>query len=114
MSVTAHISKPTALQAADILLRWPRAAPLAALVSGGDVRAQNSWSIFAAPRESVVIDGTLSVEQAIERTRIATHRLIRMQASWFRADDPRIEWVAGTDGAAAVAALERAAQPPVP
>ena len=50
MSVTAHISKPTALQAADILLRWPRAAPLAALVAGGDVRAQNSWSIFAAPR----------------------------------------------------------------
>ena len=78
MSVTAHISKPTALQAADILLRWPRAAPLAALVSGGDVRAQNSWSIFAAPRESVVIDGTLSAPDAVAALEAALARTPRI------------------------------------
>ena len=60
------------------------------------------------------IDGVLSEAEAIARTRIATHRLIRMQANWFRADDPRIEWVDGADVGGAVAALERAARPPVP
>jgi tRNA dimethylallyltransferase len=52
-----------------------------------------------------VIDGTLTPEEAIRRTQIETHRLIRMQANWFREDDPRIEWVDGrrmADVAAAV------------
>ena len=61
-----------------------------------------------------VIDGTLSEAEAIRQTQIATHRLIRMQAAWFRLDDPRIEWVPGDDLEAAVAAVERAARAPVP
>lgn len=61
-----------------------------------------------------VIDGLLGEEEAIRQTQIATHRLIRMQAAWFRLDDPRIDWVAGDDREAAVAAVERAAHAPVP
>ncbi len=61
-----------------------------------------------------VLDGTLSEAEAVRQTQIATHRLIRMQAAWFRLDDPRIEWVPGGDIAAAVGAVERAARPPVP
>jgi tRNA dimethylallyltransferase len=61
-----------------------------------------------------VIDGTLTVEQAVARACTETHRLIRMQANWFREDDPRIEWVDGADAEGAVAALERAARPPLP
>jgi len=61
-----------------------------------------------------VIDGTLSEAEAIRQTQIATHRLIRMQAAWFRLDDPRIEWVPGEDLEAARAAVERAGRPPVP
>lgn len=61
-----------------------------------------------------VIDGRLSEAEAIRQTQIATHRLIRMQAAWFRLDDPRIEWVPGDDIEAAVAAVERAARAPVP
>ena len=60
-----------------------------------------------------VLDGECDEAEAIRRTRIATHRLIRMQATWFREDDPRIEWVDGADVEAAVAAIERAAQRPV-
>ncbi len=41
--------------------------------------------------------GEWDLATAIERTKIATHRLIRMQAAWFRADDPRIQWVPGDD-----------------
>lgn len=61
-----------------------------------------------------VSDGELSLEEAVERTRASTHRLIRMQATWFRADDPRIAWVDGSDLAALVAAVEAAARAPVP
>ena len=55
-----------------------------------------------------VLDGECDRAEAIRRTCIATHRLIRMQAAWFREDDPRIEWVDGADMAAAVTAIERA------
>jgi tRNA dimethylallyltransferase len=57
-----------------------------------------------------VIDGELSVEQAIERTQHATHRLVRMQANWFGMHDPRIEWVDGSDLDAAADAIVAAAR----
>ena len=56
-----------------------------------------------------VLDGSMSVEDAIRQTQIETHRLIRMQANWFREDDPRIEWVDGADLEGAVEAVVRAA-----
>lgn len=56
-----------------------------------------------------VLEGALTVEQAVERTQIETHRLIRMQANWFREDDPRIEWVPGDDLDAVVDAVVTAA-----
>jgi len=52
-----------------------------------------------------VIEGNLTIDEAIERTQIETHRLIRMQANWFREDDPRIQSVDGADLDAAVAAV---------
>ncbi len=52
-----------------------------------------------------VIEGTTSVAEAVRRTQIETHRLIRMQANWFRADDPRIQWVDGDDIEATVRAV---------
>ena len=51
-----------------------------------------------------VLSGEWALPTAVERTKIATHRLIRMQAAWFRADDPRIQWVPGADVDAVVAA----------
>jgi tRNA dimethylallyltransferase len=60
-----------------------------------------------------VVSGEWPLETAVERTKIATHRLIRMQATWFRRDDDRIHWVPGTDIHAAVAAVEAAAAPRV-
>jgi tRNA dimethylallyltransferase len=60
-----------------------------------------------------VLDGECDAAEAVRRTKIATHRLIRMQAAWFREDDPRIEWVEGANLEAAVGAIERAARRPV-
>ncbi len=52
-----------------------------------------------------VVDGEWSVEQALERTRTQTHRLIRQQSTWFREDDQRIRWVDTPDGIAVTRAL---------
>lgn len=60
-----------------------------------------------------VLDGSWTPAQALERTQTATHRLIRMQGTWFRADDERIRWIDARDRAAVLAAVEGAATPPV-
>lgn len=60
-----------------------------------------------------VVSGEWDLTTAIERTKIATHRLVRMQATWFRRDDNRIQWVSGDDLAGAVAAVEAAGAPRV-
>ncbi|WP_374689593.1 tRNA (adenosine(37)-N6)-dimethylallyltransferase MiaA [Promineifilum sp.] len=39
------------------------------------------------------LDGQMSLEEAIERIKFETHRFARQQATWFRADDPRITWL---------------------
>lgn len=43
------------------------------------------------------LNGELTLEEAKERTKIATHRLIRSQDQWFRRDDKRITWVHDAD-----------------
>lgn len=55
-----------------------------------------------------VVAGEWSVDEAVARTKTETHRLIRMQATWFRRADERIEWVPGDDLEAAVRAVETA------
>jgi tRNA dimethylallyltransferase len=37
--------------------------------------------------------GELTVDAAVERTKTTTHKLIRSQSGWFRADDSRIKWL---------------------
>jgi len=44
------------------------------------------------------LEGQETLDEAIERTKIATHRLIRAQDQWFRRDDRRITWVRDADG----------------
>ena len=38
------------------------------------------------------LHGDITLDEARERTRIATNRLARSQSNWFRANDPRISW----------------------
>ncbi|MDO5634644.1 MAG: tRNA (adenosine(37)-N6)-dimethylallyltransferase MiaA [Micrococcus sp.] len=46
-----------------------------------------------------VLDGTLSLEAAIEQTVIATRRFARRQETWFRGD-PRVHWIDAPQGPA--------------
>ena len=43
------------------------------------------------------LQGKLTLADAIERTKRATHRLVRSQEQWFGRDDPRITWVRDAD-----------------
>ena len=38
------------------------------------------------------LNGECTLEAAIEKTKTETHRLIRHQSAWFKAEDPRIDW----------------------
>ncbi|MBE2200687.1 MAG: tRNA (adenosine(37)-N6)-dimethylallyltransferase MiaA [Anaerolinea sp.] len=38
------------------------------------------------------LEGELTLEEAVQRVKFETHRFVRQQATWFRADDPRIAW----------------------
>jgi tRNA dimethylallyltransferase len=52
------------------------------------------------------LDGAISLEGAVARTKLATHRLARNQGSWFKDEDARIRWVtAGDDAPAECGAL---------
>lgn len=43
------------------------------------------------------LQGTLSLEEAIARTKTQTHRLARRQYAWFKPADPRIHWLDAGD-----------------
>jgi len=105
-------------------LRWPRAAlhrradarvermyasglmeETRALIEryGPDIEPLRSMGYAEGAR---VLSGALTVEEAVERTKIETHRLIRMQHAWFRDDDPRIRWLDGADIEGVASAVE--------
>jgi len=107
-------------------LRWPRRALYAradarvgemfaaglvaetrALIDdhGAEFEALRSIGYAEAAR---VVSGEWDVAEAMKHVRRNTHRLIRMQGRWFRAEDPRIAWVAGDDPDAVLVAARRA------
>ena len=43
------------------------------------------------------LDGEMSLEDAVERTKTQTHRLARRQYTWFKPRDPRIQWLDADD-----------------
>jgi tRNA dimethylallyltransferase len=51
-------------------------------------------------RELVLhLQGSLPLDQAVQRIKAATHRVARRQHAWFRPADPRIRWLqAGPEG----------------
>lgn len=56
-----------------------------------------SWSSAGYREIALYLEDQLSLEEAKARTIAATHRLVRMQATWFRRDDPRIQWLPTDD-----------------
>lgn len=63
-----------------------------ALRQAGIKRSQPSMSGLGYRQIYAYLDGELSFEQAVERIKFETHRFARQQDTWFRRDDPRINW----------------------
>jgi tRNA dimethylallyltransferase len=42
---------------------------------------------------SSCLNGDLSMDEAIAKTKVRTHKYARQQHAWFKANDPRIHWV---------------------
>lgn len=52
------------------------------------------------------LDGEMRLDEAVARIKFETHRFARQQATWFRANDPRIAWFdLGATGEGAIVAL---------
>jgi tRNA dimethylallyltransferase len=45
------------------------------------------------------LSADLSLEEAVQRTKLQTHRMARRQYSWFKPADPRIHWLNAADPA---------------
>ncbi len=75
-------------QATEFLLRWPKHEPLAALVSGGALGAQNGWSFFARPSETIVIGADIPREAALKQLATALERTPRRSPERVRAEAP--------------------------
>ena len=65
---------------------------VAELRAGGRGESRAVRSGIGYKEASAFLDGTLSLAEAIERTKTATHRLARNQGAWFKATDSRIIW----------------------
>ena len=129
--VTAREREPLDFSWRAVGLAWPRAA----LHARADARAERMYAaglveetrgLFdcygpACPalhavgyaEAARVLAGEWDVTAALRRTQQETHRLIRMQAAWFRGGDARIEWRDGADLDAVVGAVVAAARPPL-
>ena len=56
------------------------------------------------------LDGETTLEEAVRRTKFQTHRLARKQYTWFKLNDPRINWLHGLDLDLANSSLNLVAQ----
>lgn len=52
-----------------------------------------SMASIGYPEAWAAVNGEISCDEAIRRTQFATHRLVRLQSTWFRSGDARIRWV---------------------
>jgi tRNA dimethylallyltransferase len=43
------------------------------------------------------LNGEITLEEAVQRTKLQTHRLARRQYTWFKRSDPRIRWLDAAD-----------------
>lgn len=62
------------------------------LVEAGYSRDLPSMSGLGYRQLAAHLAGEMSLEEAVARIKFETHRFARQQATWFREDDPRIEW----------------------
>ena len=69
-----------------------------ALLDAGVLPAAPAMSSIGYAEVVRYLRDEIPLAEAIEKTKIATHRLVRGQDQWFRRDDSRITWVRDAGG----------------
>ena len=76
---------------------WPQ--EVTRLLEMGYSPTLPSMSSLGYREMAAYLGGVLSLEEAVERIKTATHRYARSQYAWFRLNDPRIQWLESDDEA---------------
>ncbi len=74
---------------------WPQ--EVARLLEMGYTPGLPSMSSLGYREMAAYLSRELSLEEAVERIKTATHRYARSQYAWFRLKDPRIRWLDADD-----------------
>lgn len=69
---------------------WPE--EVRQLLDAGYGPEQPSFSSVGYREVAAYVQGNMTLDETAERVKSATHRLIRRQATWFKASDQRIAW----------------------
>jgi tRNA dimethylallyltransferase len=80
-------------QRVDAMFEAGLVAEVEALNARGWTCAMTAFSAIGYREVCGYLRGELTLEAVRERTKLATHRLARTQAAWFRRTDPRITWL---------------------
>ncbi len=87
----------------DAMLKggWPE--EVRELLNAGYGHDLPSFSSVGYREVAAYVQGDITLDATAEQVKNATHRLIRRQATWFKAGDERIAWSAGAGSLAALA-----------
>ena len=69
---------------------WPE--EVRGLLDAGYGPELPSFSAVGYREVAAYVRGEMTLDETAERVKTATHRLIRRQATWFKATDERIAW----------------------
>jgi tRNA dimethylallyltransferase len=73
------------------------------LLSAGYGPELASFSSVGYREVAAYVQGSMTLDETAERVKSATHRLVRRQATWFKAKDERIAWSPDATSLAALA-----------
>ena len=76
---------------------WPQ--EVTRLLEMGYSPTLPSMSSLGYREMAAYLGGELSMDEAVERIKTATHRYARSQYAWFKLNDPRIQWLESDDEA---------------
>jgi len=90
----------------DAMMQAGFLAEVQALAEAGYLMGQGALDSPGYRELGLHIDGEMSLEDAVARTKTQTHRLARRQYTWFKAADPRICWLDASDSGVSERAAE--------
>ena len=77
----------------DMMMQAGFLAEVARLAQAGYPMGQGALDSPGYRELGLHLNGELSLEDAVSRTKTQTHRLARRQYTWFKPSDPRIKWL---------------------